>query len=380
MTLELSVAADASPAAREGARRASGSADAWQREMERAQAAAWFLGALPALPAHKPVEAGIDPTRAVKRAQAAPARRPEHLARPNHPRDADGIDATVAPHPKGSPADRAGAAPQSRQRTAETASPPSALDPGAAVGDAGHTRSARPPARTEVDTPGAVPGSARVLPWGSAARSSSPVPLGADASVAVTEPGRPRVPASDLAMQVPLSAAAGTAVHLQPRVTPSLNEPAGVATTPGASSNGAPATVAAPTAGYARVSAAAASMAGAPALVISPLPAQAAAAPTQAAPSPPAHAARAAATVAPSLLDVLGLPGAPRLHLSWHGDAVMVWLGVDVVPDTAMLVSVVQRVLRQQGIQLAGLVCNGRTLVASPARSAADLDHLIDHS
>jgi hypothetical protein len=57
-----------------------------------------------------------------------------------------------------------------------------------------------------------------------------------------------------------------------------------------------------------------------------------------------------------------GSPG-PRLHLSWDGKAVAVWLGVDGAVDASALLRTVQNVLRQQGLQLSSLICNGRTIV-----------------
>jgi hypothetical protein len=57
-----------------------------------------------------------------------------------------------------------------------------------------------------------------------------------------------------------------------------------------------------------------------------------------------------------------GAPG-PRLHLSWDGQAVAVWLGVDGAVDPTALLRTVQNVLRQQGLQLSSLICNGRTIV-----------------
>ena len=57
-----------------------------------------------------------------------------------------------------------------------------------------------------------------------------------------------------------------------------------------------------------------------------------------------------------------GSPG-PRLHLSWDGQAVAVWLGVDGTVDPTALLRTVQSVLRQQGLQLSSLICNGRTIV-----------------
>jgi hypothetical protein len=75
-----------------------------------------------------------------------------------------------------------------------------------------------------------------------------------------------------------------------------------------------------------------------------------------AAPSPLPGAERALAAALPR-------DAAPRLHLSWDGSAVMVWLGIDGAPDAAALLRTVQRVLRQHGLELSALVCNGRAIV-----------------
>ncbi|HRI55468.1 MAG TPA: hypothetical protein PK170_00055 [Anaerolineae bacterium] len=75
-------------------------------------------------------------------------------------------------------------------------------------------------------------------------------------------------------------------------------------------------------------------------------------------------------TLAPSLTHALEQAvGAvsPRLHMSWDGQGVQVWLGLDGQPNVEALLHAVQRVLRQHGLQLSTLVCNGRVLVASRA-------------
>ena len=76
-----------------------------------------------------------------------------------------------------------------------------------------------------------------------------------------------------------------------------------------------------------------------------------------------ASGVRTLASIERVLATTLGGTPGPRLHLSWDGQAVTVWLGVDGAVDPAALLRTVQSVLRQQGLQLSSLVCNGRTIV-----------------
>lgn len=86
-----------------------------------------------------------------------------------------------------------------------------------------------------------------------------------------------------------------------------------------------------------------------------------------AAPSRAAGRLPSLAAVERTLSSALGGTPGPRLHLGWDGEAVSVWIGVDGAADPALMLRTVQQVLRQQGLQLSALVCNGRTIVQARA-------------
>jgi Meckel syndrome type 1 protein len=76
-------------------------------------------------------------------------------------------------------------------------------------------------------------------------------------------------------------------------------------------------------------------------------------------------AAPAPAALAPierALLDALPRDPAPRLTAAFDGRSVQVWLGIDGAADVGALLRTVQRVLREHGLELSALTCNGRTV------------------
>ena len=373
--------------------------NAWQREMERLQADAWFQGALPGTAA-----AGhVVPDQPMGRLgtgqfphDASIARRADASDGRRWVPDPDGRAAT-APRPAGEAAgiaSRRDEAPSSQARAPEPASPverpvssgPAANELSAAAVDA--LPAGRPllldgtpvadeqgfvPAEaggdTGLDTDAALgsrsldgsaadparPGGKQSVPtvatrlldvmdddglMTSAPRAAvmDALPAAAHGPVAGTPSQRAASPAGQ----------AGAALRIEPSAAAAGSQPNASASLPQA--RVAPGAVQAPFAPGQSTQAAADG-------------AQPLAEEGSAAPSRPAAGPRSLAGIERVLASALGGQPGPRLHLSWDGQAVTVWVGVDGATDPALLLRTVQQVLSQQGLQLSALVCNGRTIV-----------------
>jgi len=378
---------------------------AWQREMERLQAAAWFQGALPG------AAAGTLPAQADGRATGGRLLQDRPGARHAEPSDsrrsvpASEVQAdTMAPKTNEPPGARpllgeglSSEAPtpvRERQPVVEQAVPTDQAMPPRPGADMA-------PAAAAVDLPGdrAVPLNERAIdtPQGPlpverahggegaasgdlAARwqamDASPASTALPAETPPPQAGTRTAGVSDRvdivsplhgvgALAMPASAQgaeAGGAAQapsgaIGPATPATRVEPAAAATRPPAPNAGQPAARIVPAAVQPPASgvglAAPAPTAGAMALAEE----------GGAAPSPAAAGPRALASIERMLGSALGGQPGPRLHLSWDGRAVTVWVGVDGTTDAALLLRTVQQVLSQQGLQLSALVCNGRTIV-----------------
>jgi hypothetical protein len=340
--------------------------NAWRREMERVQAGAWFAGALPdhaglfsARPDAPPAGVAprnVSPSRAPQQAhaQSAPAplaapRRAQRsddqsereagaAARFEHASALNGAPALARSLQVDAPADD-GAPPVREQSSADpahamaaqapafSAAVPAADEAGpvqarqaAVAADAGlHDPSVLCPAQPVAFAVAAAPStlSATQAPGGSVAVAATSVPPSASQISAATPKASVLAAADNPLTQAPRT----------PAAMPSLSAATSARASP-------------PTAGNAMPMAQeGAGTAGA------------------------ASGARTLASIERVLAATLGGTPGPRLHLSWDGQAVTVWLGVDGAVDPAALLRTVQNALRQQGLQLSSLVCNGRTIV-----------------
>ncbi len=334
--------------------------NAWQREMERAQAGAWFPGALPEgeglfrnrpdmLPAHPappPVSRPAAPhavhATPVSKTDGAPHRADEHDDRIETRADGAALRQQERAL-NGSPAQASSQpvvqAPEDVPSPAHEGSDLAGAAAAASVGASTEGPSSRE-AVVEPATPNvAAAPAASPVAWGEPGQQGGPATLGA-------------LPSPSAAVQ-----AAGPA----PGAAASMH-----AADLGAIQSESPAATPAPSAGQAPRAAAALPAASAGAFAAA-LPAAgngtAAMAEEGAGTSAAAPGVRSLASIERVLAATLGGSPGPRLHLSWDGQAVAVWLGVDGAVDPTALLRTVQNVLRQQGLQLSSLICNGRTIV-----------------
>lgn len=351
---------------------AQGFDTAWQREMERMQSGAWFPGALPGLaPNVARAEDAVRPTREAPRAVDGPARAAvdgDRALRDAAPRRA--VE-DVAPDRTTPPASEVAAiavAPQTRHLSviganaaptespvahaaalpSEVALPAESLVARRASKHMADDAATVPVPMPQADGPSMAPLRAMTALPPAVAIGSSPVLGGA--SIRVPTPVQPAalaLPRAAFAPSIDSAAVSRVASSLPAQTSaPALAAPSlSVAAMPSASF------------------AAAVGMSG-----MSDADAAPAAAPV---PGP-----RALPGAERALAAALARDSAPRLHLSWDGSAVNVWLGIDGAPEAAVLLRTVQRVLRQHGLELSTLVCNGRPLVhnrtATPPVDAAN--------
>lgn len=395
--------------------------DAWQRQMEAFQASAWFPGALPAAPAvlpaaapapwaasahaPAPTETRVLPEAATSRRQDAPntrhttnpaSRSPEVFPRQAGERT---VRRTTTLHPQGQ---QAVEVPDGRLLAAALNSAPGSRSP--MLADASYpslslVRASMRGAEAAELAGGGVDGVAALetapraahLPVATAlfgtpahgesvhaAPVSEPQAMGRsaprmDAVARPAPPASPAPPAPPAALQAFGLAAPGH--DLEPP-GPASRSTAAVATLPIEPSI-------APSAAAGSVTAAPAS---APALSEQPPPLATSAAglPLQAETSQAAGAAPDGASPprgdgpVPELTRALGRAlkpsQAPRLHIVGRGSEVQVWVGIDAGVDLAQLQATVRHVLRQQGLQLESLVCNGRPLFNARSPGSARQD------
>jgi hypothetical protein len=348
------------PAAAEQAVPAERRDNAWQREMERAQAGAWFPGALPegeglfrnrpdVLPAHPASPSVPRSAAAPHAAHATPASKPDTAPSRAEEREdrietkADGT--AFQQHERVMHASPAQASSQTVAYAPEDA-PPRAYelcDPGRAAAAASVASGAEGLSTRDAVVATAT---ANVAPAQAASHAASGAPAQQEPAMRAAQPSPPAGQAA--------GAASGAALLMQ-------------ATGSTAIQSNASATPPAQPAGQASRAVAALPVALAGALAGASLPAAAdGAAPMTQEGSGASGAAPGVSTLASierTLAATLGGSPGPRLHLSWDGQAVAVWLGVDGAVDPSALLRTVQNVLRQQGLQLSSLICNGRTIV-----------------
>lgn len=331
--------------------------NAWQREMERAQAGAWFPGALPegeglfrSRPDVQPVHPAPPPAQRQAVAHAVhatqvwkPDTAPRRAGERDHRADVDG---TALRRQERAPDEiPVQASPHVVVRASDDFAPPAheGSEKARVAAAAFVASAAKGPSVPDADVEPASPKLA-AAPLGSLAVSGAP--------------GLP-VPSVMAALPSPSAAvqAAGPvpAAALSPHAADSAALPS---STPAAS----PAQPAGP---------APRADAGLPLAFAGAVAASQPAAAENAAPmaqegsgmSGPASGVRSLMSIERVLNATLGGAPGPRLHLSWDGQAVAVWIGVDGAIDSTALLRTVQNVLRQQGLQLSSLICNGRTIV-----------------
>jgi hypothetical protein len=341
---------------------------AWQREMERLQAGAWFPGALPGHAGPFGALADTPPFGLAPRAVPAPASAQPHAA------------ATAAPETAQHGRAEGSAAPERRVDRAERAE---AASPAEDARTFAQPRQADAPVD---DGALAVPESGGMPARAAAAKSLGPATegLSGDGSSPLHAPLRDG--ATEPTPQAATATASGPAGLAPPMPAAMAAAPANspAALGPGqALAGGAPASLLGTDLGAAAAKAPSAALLdlslAQPPRAAAAMPAITAAGATVASPSAAGHAMpiaqegagtagaasgmRTLASIERVLASTLGGTPGPRLHLSWDGQAVTVWLGVDGAVDPAALLRTVQNVLRQQGLQLSSLVCNGRTIV-----------------
>jgi hypothetical protein len=348
------------PAAAEQAVSAERRDNAWQREMERAQAGAWFPGALPE-------GEGLFRNR--------PDVLPAHPASPSVPRSAGAPHAVHAAQP--SKPDAAPSRAEEREDRIETRAEGTAFHQQERAMHASPAQaSSQPVAHSPEDAPPPAHETSDLAPAAAAASVASGVE-----GLSTSDAAVPAATANVAAAQAASAAASGApgqhgpAVWAAPPSAPTVQTagPApGAAVSMRATGSTAiqsSASAAPPAQPAVQASRAVAALPVAPAGVFpaASLPAAAeGAAPLAQEGSGESGAApgvRTLASIERVLAATLGGSPGPRLHLSWDGQAVAVWLGVDGAVDLAALLRTVQNVLRQQGLQLSSLICNGRTIV-----------------
>lgn len=342
---------------------------AWQREMERMQAGAWFPGALPDSARSFTARDDAPPAGLVLRALARPGAAYEEHASASAASDA-GLSRAAADERRVErwAEQESDDAARSTDALANNASPARGPTPDAQVEDASQAHRELP----AVDSSRAAATEARA--FNADALSARETVLAQPAQVDGAEDGAPpeQTP-SAAALPLPGSQApAAAAVPFIAATTP----PNGTAA---ASSSLLPTTQESAAPVPKPSIATPVDQAVAPARAVAAMPGMAAASAAMASPSPTGSAmpmahegagaagaatgVRTLASIERVLASTLGGTPGPRLHLSWDGQAVTVWLGVDGAVDPAALLRTVQNVLRQQGLQLSSLVCNGRTIV-----------------
>jgi hypothetical protein len=342
--------------------------NAWQREMERMQAGAWFPGALPDSGGSFTARDDAPPGGLVLRALARPGAAHEAHASASVATEAGLRRAAAGEVPAERRAEReSGDAARSTDVPATNVSPARAPSPDARV-DEGLQPEGELPA---VDSARAEAVEARAFSADvpSAEASDLVRPTQADSSDDATPGQAPSAAASPLSGSQALAAAAVTFIAA---TTPTDRTAAAAGLLLSATQeSAAPAPKASVAASLdqattpVRTAAAMPGMAGATAAMPSTSTAGSAMPMAQevAGAAGAASGVRTLASIERVLATTLGGTPGPRLHLSWDGQAVTVWLGVDGAVDPAALLRTVQNVLRQQGLQLSGLVCNGRTIV-----------------
>lgn len=386
--------------------------DAWQRQMEAFQASAWFPGALPAASALVPAAApapraasahapALTETRALPEAATArrhgalntqPAtgletRSPEMFPRQAGERAARRMS-TLHPQGQQAVAVPEGRLPATALHSAPASRSPMLADPSypSLSFDRASMRGAEAAKAAGGGVDG-VPAFEAVLqaayPPAATALVGTPAPGEAARAAPVSEPQA--IGPSAPRMGAIASAAPPTALQAFGLAAPGQDlEPPG----PASRSTAAVATLPidpriAPTAAAGSVTSAPAS---APALSEQPPPLATSAAglPLQAETSQAAGAAPDGAAPppgdgpVPELTRALGRAlkpsQTPRLHIVGRGSEVQVWVGIDAGVDLALLQATVRHVLRQQGLQLESLVCNGRPLFNARSPGSARQD------
>ena len=338
--------------------------NAWQREMERAQAGAWFPGALPedkGLSGNRPALQAVRPASLpAPRPATAQAVHPVHapqVSRPDSvPRRGDEQEDRIE-----TKANDAGLQRDQRALNGPLAHATSQSEVRASDDVPLPTREGGQPAGTAAA--GSVASGAGGLSAFEAGAGAASVKMAAApvaspaAAVALGQPGpamRAALPSPSTAVQgaVPASAALSS-VHGADPAAPSSHAPAASPAQPaGQAPRAAAALPAAPAGSFAAAASVPATAEGG-----TPMAQEGSGL------SGAASGIRSLASIERLLGATLGGSPGPRLHLNWDGQAVAVWLGVDGTVDPTALLRTVQSVLHQQGLQLSSLICNGRTIV-----------------